>query len=389
MINRFFKPPSESFFLFGPRGTGKSTLMKSLFANALWIDLLSDKNFRKYSARPELLGQVLEGLPPHPTVVIDEIQRIPLLLNEVHRWIEKNPAIRFVLTGSSARKLKRESANLLGGRALFYTLHPFLAGELGAAFSLERALQHGTLPLIQMAKEPEKKLEAYVGLYLREEVQREGLVRNLGAFSRFLEVVSFSHGQVLNCSRIAEDVEVKRSAVSGYLSILDDLLLSFKVPVFTKRAKRDLIAHPKFYYFDAGVFRILRPQGPLDGSTEMEGQALEGLVAQHLLAWNAYGHHKNTLYFWRTRWGLEVDFVVYGPQCLWAFEVKNTTQIRSDDVAGLRAFREDYPETKTALLYRGDQRLLIHGIPCLPCEPFLKSLHPENTLDQIIPARPT
>ncbi len=378
VLNRFFQPPHDTFFLLGPRGTGKSTLIQKAIDAALWIDLLSEEAFRKYSARPELIAEAVEGLPNEATIVIDEIQRVPPLLNEIHRLIEKKRGWRFVLTGSSARKLKQEGANLLGGRALLCTLHPFMPAELGKAFSLEKALQIGLLPLMQASPQPEKQLAAYAGGYLWEEVQREGLVRNLGGFSRFLEVISFSHGSLLNATRVAEDTQVKRSSIEGYLRILEDLLLSFHLPIFNKRAKRDLISHPKFYYFDAGVFRSLRPQGPLDRVSELEGQCLEGLVAQNLRAWCAYRDQGDQLFFWRTRWGVEVDFVLYGRGGLFAFEVKNSDGVRSDDLKGLALFREDYPEAKVALLYRGKNRLLINGIPCLPCENFLMGLNPSS-----------
>ncbi len=380
LLNRYFVPPKTSFFLLGPRGTGKSTLVKKLFPDALQIDLNSEETFRKFSARPESLVESVSALPQGSAIIVDEIQRVPEILNEIHRLLERKMGWRFILTGSSARKLKRDGANLLGGRAAVETLSPFMAGELGDAFSLEKALRMGMLPLIHGAEDPERQLAAYAGVYLREEVQREGLVRNLGAFSRFLEVASFSHGGVLNTSRLAEDTEVKRSSVEGYLRILEDLLLSFVVPIFSKRAKRNLIAHPKFYYFDAGVFRSVRPQGPFDRPAEIDGQALEGLVAQHLRAWCAYRGQNDRLFFWRTRAGVEVDFVVYGSSGISALEVKNTQRIRSEDVAPLRSFWEDYPEAKVALLYRGSQRLEIGGIPCLPCEDFLKAIKPEALL---------
>lgn len=380
VVDRFFKLPEQSFFLLGPRGTGKSTLVRGGVGKALWIDLLSEYSFRKYSARPESIIEEVEGLPGQQTVVVDEIQRVPAILNEIHHLMEKKRGWRFILTGSSARKLKREGANLLGGRALVYALHPFMAGELGSEFSLEKSLRVGMLPLIHASADPEKQLGAYAGVYLREEVQREGLVRNLGGFSRFLEVISFSHGSLLNANRVAEDTQVKRSSIEGYLRILEDLLLSFHLSVFNKRAKRDVIAHPKFYYFDTGVFRSLRPQGPLDQVSELEGQCLEGLVAQHLRAWCAYRDQGDQLFFWRTRWGLEVDFVVYGRQGIVALEVKNADRVRSGDLNGLIAFREDYPEAQVALLYRGKNKLLVKGIPCLPCEPFLRNLSPNSPI---------
>jgi len=299
-------------------------------------------------------------------------------LSVVHALIEKKQGWHFILTGSSSRKLKRSGVNLLAGRVLNLTLHPFMAAEFGERFNLERALKFGMLPLVVMAPEPEKVLKAYSSLYVREEVQMEGLVRNIGGFSRFLEAVSFSNGAVLNISNVARECEIERKVVEGYVGILEDLLLSFRLPVFTKRAKRATVAHPKFYYFDAGVFRSLRPTGPLDRPEEIQGAALEGLVAQHLIAWNAYRGEKNKVYYWRTRAGVEVDFVVYGEEVFWAIEVKNSSRIRKEDVNSLLAFKEEYPQCKTFLLYRGKERILKKGILCIPCEDFLMQLKPQK-----------
>lgn len=222
----------------------------------------------------------------------------------------------------------------------------------------------------------ERVLEAYAALYLREEVQMEGLVRNVGNFSRFMEAISFSHGASLNISNVARECQAERKVVEGYVSILEDLLLGYRLPVFTKRAKRALVAHPKFYFFDAGVHRSLRPSGPPDRPEEIEGQALEGLVGQHLRAWIDYGRTGATLHYWRTRAGVEVDFVVYAPRDIYALEVKNAGRIQPRDLRGLKTFRQDYPESKAYLLYRGRERLLKGGILCLPCDDFLRSLRP-------------
>lgn len=380
-LGRYLKPPKGSFFLFGPRGTGKSTWLKTQFPEAMVIDLLEPDVFQEYHIHPERLRGIIDAHPRQKTVVIDEIQKIPSLLDEVHALIEKKRDRRFILTGSSARKLKRTGVNLLGGRAVLCAMHPFMAGELGERFSLERALHQGLLPLVESSSDPIKTLKAYVTLYLREEIQMEGLARRLTDFARFLEAISFSHGQELNVSNIARDCGVDRKAVDSFTYILEDLLLSFRLPVFTKRAKRGLAQHPKFYLFDAGVFRILRPAGPADRPGEIEGAALEGLVAQHLRAWNDYGGDDHTLSFWRTRSGLEVDFVVYGKQSFYAVEVKNTGRLRPEDFRGLIAFREDYPESKGLLLYRGKDRLLQKNILCLPVGDFLKGLRPGHPLD--------
>jgi predicted AAA+ superfamily ATPase len=377
---RFFKDTTESFFLFGPRGTGKSTWVKHHLKDALVIDLLAPEVFRAHSARAERLREVAEAQPPGKTIVIDEIQKLPQLLDVVHQLIEMHAGWRFVLTGSSARTLKRSGVDLLAGRAVVKTMHPFMASELGEAFSLEAALTLGMLPLVNDAKRPKEVIDAYVSVYLREEVQMEGLVRNIGAFSRFLESAALSHGGVLNISSIARESQVERKTVEGYLSILEDLLLAFRIPVFTKRAKRRLSSHPKFYYFDSGVFRSVRPAGPLDAPQEIEGAALEGLVAQHLRAWSAYGGDECNLYFWRTKSGNEVDFVVYGKETFCAIETKNAAKVRSKMLQGLLAFKEDYPEAQVCLLYRGRERLKIRSILCLPCDEFLKNLTPSSPI---------
>ncbi|MFH0947487.1 MAG: DUF4143 domain-containing protein [Elusimicrobiota bacterium] len=282
------------------------------------------------------------------------------------------------MTGSSSRKLKRTGADLLAGRVIKKTMHPFMATELGKKFNLNNALNWGLLPLVVAAQNPEDVLRTYASLYVREEVQAEGLVRNIGNFSRFLEAVSFSHGSVLNITNVARDCEVERKVVEGYITILEDLLLAFRLPVFTKRAKRTVVSHPKFYFFDAGVYRSLRPSGPLDKSEEIGGSALEGLVAQHLMAWNSYSGEKNKVNFWRTASGSEVDFVVYGEKVFWAIEVKNTSKIRPEDLRALSSFKEDYPESTAYFLYRGKERIMKNGILCIPCDEFLSKLHPKK-----------
>lgn len=383
-LTRFLKVPKQSFFLFGPRGTGKSLWTKHSFRDALCVNLLEADVFRNYSAQPERLRELVDAHPQKHQIVIDEVQRVPALLSMVHSLIEEKRNLQFILTGSSARKIKRTGVDLLGGRALVRSLHPFMASELGEDFRLDSALQYGLLPLVWASENPLDILKAYQGLYLREEVQMEALVRNIGHFSRFLESVTFSHASVLNMSNVSRECGVGRKTVEGYLEILEDLLLSFRVPVFTKKAKRETAAHPKFYFFDAGVFRTLRPQGPLDRVEEMQGAALEGLVAQHLRAWNAYRGDENILYYWRTRSGVEVDLVLYGRDGLWAFEVKNTSRILPEHLRALKTFKEDYPQSVPIFLYRGKERLKREGILCLPCEEFLLGLHPDRKILETI-----
>lgn len=382
-IGRFLRPPEGSFFLFGPRGTGKTTWLREALPDALMVNLLRPEVYRELSARPERLRELVLGNPDRSDVVLDEVQRVPELLSVVHDLMESGDRRRFVLTGSSARKLRRGGTDLLAGRAVLRTMHPFLAAEL-PDFQLERALAHGLVPLVVTAPAPGDVLAAYAALYLEQEVQAEGMVRNVGSFARFLEVVSFSHASVLNISNVARDAQVSRKTVEGYLAILEDLLLAWRVPVFTRRAKRATAAHPKLYLFDAGVFRSLRPTGPLDRFHEIEGAALEGLVAQHLRAWIAYSGNAFDLAYWRTRSGVEVDFVVYGPEGLWAVEVKNAATVRREDVRSLKAFREDYPECEPILVHRGEDRLAVDGVRCIPAQDFLLSVRPGRGLGERI-----
>lgn len=375
-IPRLVKPPGQSFFLFGPRGTGKTTWLKAAFPQAYFIDLLEADTFRSLSARPERLREIVLAQRERSVVVIDEVQKVPELLAEVHGLIEKKIGIRFILTGSSSRKLKRAGVDLLGGRALTLSLHPFIAAELGKAFDLDSAVVRGLIPLVVKAPDPQQILRSYAALYVREEVKMEGLVRNIGNFSRFLEAVSFSHGSLLNVSNVARECEIERKVVESYIGILEDLLLAYRVSVFSKKSRRAIAAHPKFYYFDAGLYRSLRPSGPLDNPEVIAGAALEGVVAQHLTAWIAYRGGKDTLSFWRTKSGDEVDFVVYGGDVFWAIEVKNTGKVRDGDLSALRRFIADYPQCKAFFLYRGTEQLYRHGVTCCPCETFLSKLNP-------------
>lgn len=376
MHRRFLQPPPGGFFLFGPRGTGKSTWLAQLFPGALRFDLLAPDVLRSLQARPERLRQRLEAADDIDTVVIDEVQKAPQLLDVVHALVEERPELRFVLTGSSARKLRHGAANLLGGRLVSASMPPFMAAELGTSFELSKALRIGLVPLIWQASEPGASLAAYASLYLQEEVQAEALVRQIGDFGRFLEVLSFSQASLLNLASLAREAEIPRKRAESYLSILEDLLLGFRVPVFQRRAQRQLVQHQKFFYFDVGVYRSLRPCGPLDAPQEIEGLALETLVAQHLRAFCQLRRRGESLSFWRTRAGLEVDFIVYGPDLFWAIEVKRSARIDSRDLSAMRAFGCDYPEARRWFLSLCPDPLLIDGIHCEPIETWLRQLNP-------------
>jgi len=379
-VKRAFFPPKGSYFLFGPRGVGKSTWIKEHYPDCFYIDLLLADALRLYSAHPERLKMILDSQTSVNTVVIDEIQRVPELLFTVHSLIEEKKDIQFILTGSSARKLKRAGVDLLAGRAIKKAMHPFIASELGDSFELEKALELGMIPLIWGSRDSEEILESYVDLYIQEEVQYEGLTRNIGQFSRFLSVIAFSHGNSLNTTNIARECEVKRHTVENFIQILHDLLIASLIPVFTTRAKRTLASHPKFYLFDAGVNRALRRISLLDSKQEVDGAALEGLVLQHLSAWRDYSKGKYQIYYWRTKAGLEVDFIIHGENQLWAVEVKNNSKVFSGDLRGLIHFREDYPECMPILLYRGKERFIENGILCLPCDEFLRQITPNHPL---------
>ena len=364
-----------SFFLFGPRGTGKSTWLHDKFSDALFIDLLREDVKMRLEVKPERLAELIDGNPTVHTIVIDEIQRVCPLLPVVHRLIERDGDKRqYILTGSSVRKLKRSGVDLLAGRAIVQYCHPLLASEMGDDFRLEDALVRGMVPLVVSSKSLKHTLATYMALYIREEVQFEGLVRNLPAFARFLEAISFSHGSLYSATDISRDCGVSRSMVDDYLSILIDLLVAERLPPFTKRAKRRLVGHDKFYFFDAGVFRAIRPKGPLDSPAEIDGAALEGLVFQQLRAWIDYSASGDTLGFWRTHTGQEVDFVIYGENRFDAIEVKNASRLSPKDFSGLKAFGSDYPEARRIMLYRGDERIIHDGVLCIPVEEFLKGL---------------
>jgi predicted AAA+ superfamily ATPase len=369
-------PKNQSFFLLGPRGTGKSTWIRETFKNQIYFDLLDEALFHDFLRDPGRFTARLKAAimsTPAEYVVIDEIQRLPDLLNEVHRWIETTK-LKFILTGSSARKLRRQGTNLLAGRARQLRMHPLTAEELGTDFDPVKSISVGHLPTAYTTEDPALYLSSYVGTYLKEEIQQEALVRNLGKFARFLESAAFSQASVLNVNSVAQDCGVDRKTAENYFQILEDLLIGTRISVFTRRAQRSLSGHQKFYFFDTGVFQALRKRGPLDSSEEIAGAAIETLVFQEIVAVNDNHALGYEIYYWRTKGQQEVDFILYGPRGLFALEVKRSSVFREKDLAGLKLFLSDYPEAKGLFVYGGTAEYIFGGIHVIGLDAALRQL---------------
>ncbi|HCM37341.1 TPA: ATPase [Patescibacteria group bacterium] len=383
MYTRLLNPvPDHSYFLFGPRGTGKTTWIRSHYPESIYIDLLRTDIYTQLLANPE----TLESYIPqdfNDFIIIDEIQRIPELLNEVHRLIESPKHYKFILTGSSARKLRRQGVNLLAGRAYTYNIYPLTINELGKDFDLKKVLRFGTLPAIYSKNDPHEYLQSYLSTYLEQEINQEGMTRNLSAFYRFLQIASYSQGSPVNTSSIAREVGIHSKVVDNYFTILIDLLMGSFLPAFTRRAKRRLVSKPKFYLFDSGIYNTARPKGYLDKNSEIDGISLETLFLNHLMAINEYSRLEYTFSYFRTASGLEVDFIAYGPRGFHAFEIKLTKNIYSKHLKGLLAFSRDYPEAKLHLLYTGNIELYFGNITVSPIQNALSNLAKILTQDTV------
>jgi predicted AAA+ superfamily ATPase len=357
------------------RGVGKTTWARERFPAAPRVDLLHEAVYQAHLVDPKLFRRELSTVPAGDWVVVDEIQRLPSLLNEIHSLIEER-GLRFVLLGSSARKLRRAGVNLLGGRATQKFLAPLLPSELGTDFSLAEALRFGSLPLVWNAPSKREQLEGYVQLYLKEEIQAEALVRNLPGFARFLPVASLFHGQVLNVEGLARDSGVARTTVQGYLDILDDTLLTFRVRAFEGRLRVKERRHPKLYWLDSGVARASRKQFH-PPSPEERGSLFEGLIAQLLRAHNALGPTLyDELYYWAVgKTALEVDFLLQQGGSFTAIEAKSRKRLDPAAFAGLKAIADLPSVTRRILIYLGDHRFRHEaGIDVLPFEDFLEEL---------------
>jgi predicted AAA+ superfamily ATPase len=355
-LPRLLQPPRQSFFLFGPRGSGKSTWIRQRFPKALRFDLLDEALYQELLVRPGGFADRIRHLPPRSWICLDEVQRLPSLLNEVHRAIEEL-GLRFVLSGSSARKLRSGGVNLLAGRALTRTMHPFLSPELEGRFSLESALRMGTLPIVLASNRPEETLQAYVRSYLKEEIQAEAVVRNLAGFARFLPMAALLHGQMVNASSLARDTGVARTTVNDYLQILEDTLLAFRLPGYEAKLRVRERKHPKLYWVDAGLVRAAKDQrGTL--AVEERGPLFEGLVANCLRAWNDYRGLYDELSYWSPTesHGLEVDFLLRRGKRFIAIEAKSGSRFRTEDTKGLEAIAELPGLSRRLLVYAQSSR---------------------------------
>ena len=357
---------SRSCFLFGPRQTGKSTLIRQQFSGYPTYNLLDLPLFMRLARNPALIRETLET--DTEIVVIDEIQKMPELLNEVQLMIDERD-VRFLLTGSSARSLRRKGVNLLGGRARSRTLHPFVRAELGDRFDLDRALEYGLLPSIYFSDSPAEDLAAYAGDYLKEEIAAEAVVRSIGAFSRFLEVAALAHGELINFTNLANDAQVPASTVREYYGILKDTLIAHEVPAFTRSRKRKAISTSKYYLFDVGLARHLQGRRGLAPGTPEYGSAFESFVFQEIKAFCDY-HRLDTPRYWRSKSQFEVDFVFENL----AVEVKATKHVSARDLRGLRALREEGLFTHYVLVSMEPRPRLVEGVRVLPWTEFLDRL---------------
>ena len=383
MFTRQFTLPDHSFFLFGPRGTGKTTWLRHLLPDALWFDLLRTQTVLALSRQPDSFRQQVEGLPRGHWVVVDEVQRMPSLLNEVHALIaDRGNAYRFALSGSSARKLKRLDVNLLAGRAINRQFFPLTAKELGYDVPIDRILKLGLLP--QIHAEPRfavDALDAYVGNYVREEVQQEALVRNLESFARFLEVAALMNGQVVNVAGIARDAATARPTVQGYFATLVDTLLGVWLPAWRKRAKVKEVASPKFYLFDPGVARALSGRGREPLEQAERGFLMETWVLHELRAAIAHRGAGGQLHYWRTPSGSEVDFVWTRGKRAVGVEVKASSTWRREHGAALKALVDDGTLTDGHGVYTGSRVLKDGPIRVWPVMRFLRELAAGHILD--------
>ena len=369
-VLRFDVIEEDSIFLFGARQTGKSTLLKHQFTDALYIDLLKSEVYERYRRAPQLLRSDVGLLPKERVIIIDEVQKIPSLLDEVH-WLMVNEERRFVLSGSSARKLKRGGANMLGGRAVSMRLFPLVSAEI-PDFDLVKACNYGLLPRHYEVKEPSRRLKSYVGDYLREGISAEALVRNLSVFNRFLEIAAFCDGEMLNYNNIASDCGVSAPTIKEYFSILEETYVGYMIPPFTRTKKRTALQARKFYLFDVGIANYLQKRTYMLPGSDDFGKAFEHLIFQEVIDYLSYSEKDKELYYWRMTRGYEVDMILGEGEV--AIEIKSAQEIVSRHTKGLKAFKEDFPEARLIIVSLEDQPRLVNEVEVYPAMQFLKML---------------
>lgn len=370
---------TESIFLWGARQTGKSTLLKQLFPEAHYYDLLLSDEYSRLRFRSALLREECEMLEEGELVIIDEVQKIPALLDEVH-WLITERNLRFILCGSSARKLRRCGANLLGGRAIRKTLFPLVSAEI-PDFDIEVALNNGMLPRHYLIKDPRQRLEAYVGDYLQQEIVAEAVVRRIDSFTRFLQVAALSDAEILNYTKIASDCGISAKSVKEYFSILEETMLGYHIPAYSKVMRRKLVAAPKFYFFDVGIPNYLMKRIPLKPGSSEYGHALEHLICQELKAYLSYRGIDKILSYWRTSdHRYEVDFIIGDAEV--AIEVKSSETVDSSETRGLRAFSEEHPSTRLIIVSMEQRPRRHKDIEIWPAREFLRKLWADEIIIQ-------
>jgi predicted AAA+ superfamily ATPase len=361
---------TNSIFLWGARQTGKSTLLKMRFPGVRYIDLLKSDEFARYSRRPALLREELSLLPKNELIIIDEIQKIPALLDEVH-WLISNHHLRFILSGSSARKLRRSGVNLLGGRAIRKHLYPFVSVEI-PEFDIVKACNNGMLPPHYLVENATNRLQAYVGDYLQQEIKAEALTRNLNTFTRFLEVAALSNGEILNYNNISLECGVSAPTVKEYFSILEETLIAYIIPAFTRNVKRRVIQSPKFYYFDVGIANFLLKRTSVNpGSPEFE-HAFEHFIMQEIIAYIGYFRPLQNLSYWRTSSGYEVDVIIGNAEV--AIEIKSSDEVQSHHTKGLKAFSEEFPNCRLIVVSLDKYARRLNNVEVYPALEFLSML---------------
>lgn len=380
MIERLLKVEDANYnsvFLFGARQTGKTTLLLSLFPDSHFYDLLENDTYERLRRNPSLLRQELQDCPRGEIVIIDEIQLIPELLNEVH-WLITRQDLHFILSGSSARKLKRKGVNSLGGRALRNVLYPLVSAEI-PDFDIVKAVNRGMLPTHYLAPNDQllrKRLQAYISVYLKEEIAAEALVRRLPSFTKFMEVAALTNGEMINYRNVAQDCGVDAKTVKEYFNILEQTLIGYQVPAFSRTVKRKINQAPRFYYFDVALPNYLLHRQNLQPGNDEFGHAFEHLLIQEIIAYLGYNNIENALSYWHTYSGYEVDTVLGDAQV--AIEFKSSTEVKSRHLRGLKAFKEEHPDARLIIVSLDIQCRFFNNVEVMPATHFLQQLWQGN-----------